>query len=68
MFQSRIIEKRVLGVIREKIAEKQTEFDVGKKEINLDALKSIEEIKEESEASITKLADKCVNDIIGKIL
>lgn len=63
-----IIKKRVIAIINQKIAEKEKEFNEGSKEISRLAIEEIDRIRIESEEKKSKLADKCVADIIGKII
>lgn len=68
MFSSNVIEKRVLSVIKKKIADKQKEYDEGCKMLADQALAQIEAVQREHEAKKMELTDNCVNDIIGKII
>ncbi len=64
----REIETRIMNVIRDKIAEKQAEYDEGAWEINNKVMDDIELITERGRKEKLALSDKCVNDIIGKIV
>lgn len=63
-----IIKKRVLSRVNKLIAEKEKEYRDGTKSLAEQALAQIEAVKREHEAKKMELADKCVNDILGKIL
>lgn len=50
------------------IAEKEKEYQEGTKRLAEEALVKVEAVKREHEAKKAELGDKCVHDILGKIL
>jgi len=62
------IKKRVLARVNAMIAEKEKEFLTGKKQLADEAFEKIEAVRTEHEQKERELEDKCVNDILGKII
>ncbi len=62
------IESRIMSVIRSKITEKQAEYDEGCAYIDDESAEKVKAIYRQQLEDKTVLADKCVNDIIGKLL
>lgn len=62
------IKKRVLAKVNAMIVEKEKEFLAGKKQLADEVLKKLEAVKREHRIKERELEDKCVHDILGKIL
>ena len=62
------IEFRIMNVIREKISQKQAEYEEGCKQIDTESAEKVKAIYNQQLEDKTVLADKCVNDILGKII
>ena len=62
------IRKRVLSKVNKLIDDKEKEYRDGCKNLANEALVKVEAVKREHEAKKAELGDKCVQDILGKIL
>lgn len=68
MFNKGIIEKKVLGIVREKIALKQKEYDESRELIDERAKIDVENIMNIASDEKVNLLDDCVQDIVGKFI
>lgn len=57
-----------MSVIREKIEQKEKEYREKCESIHKTKLAQIKAVEREAHAKKMEVADKCVNDIIGKVL
>ena len=68
MFNNNIIEKRVMAVIKAKIATAQKDYDEGVDDLKEASFQAIETITTKLKTDKEKLADDLVNGILQKIL
>jgi len=62
------IRSEVLGKVNKMIDQKEAEYKAGTKKLAEVALKQMEAVKRENDTKMIELREKCVGDILGKIL
>jgi len=62
------IRSEVLGKVKKMIDQKEAEYKAGTKKLAEQAMVQMEAVRRENEAKKAELREKCVNDILGKIL
>lgn len=68
MFTNNIIEKRVMAVVKGKIASAQKEYDEGAERLQQTSVEEIKAIETKVKTDKEQLAEDLVNGILNKIL